>query len=226
MIQNWYLVDENGFHPIQHTGRSMDVWPKANFPSNTAIWPAFTQLAVDASPTAVQNALLELAAENLLLLENITTQPDLWHEAIYIATDRNLTLISEPMTDLDDRILQAPVAEALMQRLAANGAFFGYDPAGETLHLTLYNAGSPAFSWSDSTQPGPSYALTFHTDKTCTHEDPRYFALQKLGIPHTSTLLDRYAFIESELRTLGLDSICPELQEKQISAVLQFKNID
>lgn len=231
MMHNWFLIDEDGFHPIHHsprtpqTARTAQAWTRnhaSTTPLHTTDWPAFTQLAVDASPARVHQALLELAAENQLELEDVTSNPELWNEALYIANDRCLTLVGEPMTDLDERILQAPVAETLMQRLGASGAFFGYDPACETLHLTVFDAGRPVFSWADSNLPGPSYTLIFHPDHTCTHEDPRYFALHKLGFPPTSPLLDRYAFVESQLRTLGLDPVCPELLEKQIAAVLRL----
>src|SRR5690554_2688990 len=138
MIQNWYLIDNDGFHPINHAGRAVNAWTQTN-PSHTPdVWPAFTQLAIDASPDDVQNALRELASENSLLLEDITQKPDQWNDAIYIVNDRHHTLIGEPQTDLDDCILQPPVAEALMIRLTASGAFFGYDPATETLYLTVY----------------------------------------------------------------------------------------
>ncbi len=226
MIQSWYLIDNDGLHPINHSGPSVNAWTQTKPSPNPEIWPAFTQLAVDASADDVQRALRELASENSLLLEDITQKPEQWNDAIYIVADRHQTLIGEPHTDLDDCILQAPVAETLMKRLNASGAFFGYDPATETLHLTVFREGIPVFAWADSTQPGPSYALTFHTDGTCTHEDPRHFALQKLGIPATSSLLDRYDFVESQLRALGLDPVCPDLQEKQIAAVLRIKNDD
>lgn len=226
MIQNWYLIDNDGFHPIHHTRRSINSWISGNSSAGPAIWPAFTQLAADVSTDEVQNALHELAQENSLVLEDITEQPEHWSDAIYIVDDRHHTLLGEPQTDLDDCILQAPVAEALMKRLHASGAFYGYDPASETLFLTVFSHGKPVFAWADSTRPGPSYALTFHDDGSCTHEDPRHFALEKLGIPTTSTLLDRYDFLESQLRALDLDPVCPTLDEKQVSAVLRIQNDD
>ncbi|MBA2663081.1 MAG: hypothetical protein H0U74_12365 [Bradymonadaceae bacterium] len=223
MIRNWYLIDDDGFREIKRASGPVDFWTKFNAAQTDALWPPFTQLVVEAPAKRVRSALIALGEESAVGLEDVTARPELWSEGIYLANMHQLTLVSEPLTELEDRFVQADASEAIVQSLSAAGAFFGYDPSCDTLHLTMFQNGRPTFTWYDSAEPGPSYALVFNADGSCTHEDPRHFALRMLDMPRTSPLLDRYAFVESNLRSLGVDPVCPDLGELPIAHVLRAR---
>lgn len=220
-----YLIDDNGFREARRRGVEADFWKKFNAGRLDAPWPAFTQLAIDAPAERVVEALRALSAEFELPLEEVGADPAHQVEGIYVATHNGLTLVSEPHTDLDERLLGEPMAEWLVRTLYAPAAYFGYDPSCATLHLTMFHNGRPVFAWCDSVMPGPSYAYVFNGDGTCTHEDPRHFALRMLDMPLTSPLLDRYAFVESNLRSIGIDQVCPDLTELPLSAVLACREL-
>ena len=186
-------------------------------------WPAFTQAAVCAQLGKALSAAHEIAGEYDLDCTDVTESPEMWDGGVCFATADQLTLMTEPSVDLEERFVNAESAELLLERLEVSGAFFGYDPAAGTLMLSVFSNGNPVFLWSDSLQPGPSFAITFHDDGTATQEDPRKFALRRLGQPETSPFLDRYAFVEHELAKLGLSDVQPDLEQRPIIAVLQME---
>lgn len=223
MNQTWYLIDDDGCHAIHLGGGGpLDFWSKFNQSSADRGWPAFSQLAVDASPEDLVAALWTVARSFGLEFEEITNRPETWEEAMFVADGARVVFVAEPSTDLDEQILGQEFAAVLIEELGCAGAFFGYDPASGTLHLTMFEGGRPTFSWCDSLSPGPSYALVFNADGSCTHEDPRHFALRMMDMPATSPLLDRHAFVESNLRSLGIDGIRPDLEEFPIYCVMRL----
>ena len=137
-----------------------------------------------------------------------------------VAESGDLTVLAEPGVDLDEATMALPWAEELMADLRCDGAYFGYDDAAKTLHITRFRAGSYDFSWADSLLPGPSYAMVFDDEGGCTDEDPRRFALKMLDMPLTSPLLDRYHFMSHILAQLGLETVHPELLDLPVSAVI------
>ncbi|MFU8803831.1 MAG: hypothetical protein ACNA8W_08500 [Bradymonadaceae bacterium] len=226
MNQTWYLIDDDGCHAINIAGTDpLDFWSKFNRKASDQGWPPFSQLAVDAGAERTRGAILEVAEEFDLALEEITDQPEAWAEAIFLAHGSRTAFVAEPSTELDEQIIGQEWASAIVQRLCCAGAFFGYDPAGGTLHLTMFDKGRITFSWCDSLSPGPSYALVFHADGTCTHEDPRHFALRMMDMPPTSPLLDRHAFLETNLRLLGIDAIHPDLEPFPIHSVMRILRV-
>lgn len=227
MNQTWYLIDDEGCRAIHLGGGGpLDFWSKFNRSAADPRWPAFSQLALDASPQAVVAALWAVARAFDLEFEEITDRPECWEEAMFVADGPRTAFVAEPTTDLDEQIIGQEFAAALIEELGCAGAYFGYDPAGGTLHLTMFEGGRTTFSWCDSLSPGPSYALVFNADGSCTHEDPRHFALRMMDMPATSPLLDRHAFVESNLRSLGIDGIHPDLAEFPIYCVLRLLDLE
>lgn len=221
MQRQWYLIDDEGIHPLHTQTEPEDFWLKFDREGEDVPWPAFSQVVVKASATRTVEALVRTAPEMGVEVKDVSDSPEEWTEAIVVARAEELTALGEPGVDLDDRLMAAQWAEELVAELRCDGAFFGHDPAAGTLFLTVYSQGKPEFAWCDSLLPGPSYAMIFGDDGRCTDEDPRRFALRALDMPETSPLLDRYRFVIVELDRLGLDSICPELDELPIAAVLQ-----
>lgn len=214
--------------PKRKGEKRWDFWSdfRVDGPGDTG-WPAFTQLVVRASAQAVCRAIAELAAELEIECTDVSDQPDQWHEALMLNEQilddgQPLTLISEPSTDFDARLIDPNAAELIFEKLGVDGAFFGHEPDAGTLMLSMYRQGLLALSWSDSIQPGPSHALTFYPDGRATAEDPRPFALSRLGQEPTSPFLDRYAYVAHELAKLGLDEISPLLTNRRISAALRL----
>lgn len=204
--------------------KSWDFWSdfRSGGDANEA-WPAFTQAAVCAELGKAVATIREISGELDYDYEDVTMTPEMWDGGLCLATDDELTLMTEPSVELDERFVNAESAEMLLERLEVDGAFFGYDPAAGTLMLSVFSNGTPDFLWADSLQPGPSHAITFHDDGTATQEDPRKFALRRLGQPETSPFLDRYAFVENELAKLGLQDVQPELERRPIVAVLNLE---
>ena len=221
MQRQWYLIDDDGIHPLNMTDDSNDFWTNFTHDGDDAPWPPFSQTVVDASPSKTVEALSKTAPEMGVDLEEVTDDPARWSEALVVARTDELTAIAEPDVDLDDRVMALSWTEQLIGDLRCNGAFFGYDPAAKTLHLTVFADGTPQFAWSDSLVPGPSYAMIFDDEGNCTDEDPRRFALRMMEMPETSPLLDRYRFVESQLASLGLEPISPDLGEYPVAAVLR-----
>lgn len=189
-------------------------------------WPAFTQAAVCSELDEAISAIHKLADTLELGCRDVTDTPEIWDGGLCLAAEENLTLMTEPTVDFDERFLGPDTTEDLLELLKVDGAFFGHDPAAGTLTLTVFSNGTPDFTWSDSIEPGPSHAVTFHDDGTATQEDPRKFALRRLGQPETSPFLDRYAFIEHELAKLGLVDVQPELANRPIVTVLRLELLD
>jgi hypothetical protein len=118
--------------------------------------------------------------------------------------------------------LRPESANAIAGLLAEDGAFFGFDPAAGTIHVTRYETGVPTLEWFDSVEPGPSYARTFLTNGRATDEDPRTFALRFLDLPESSPLLDRLEFVEQVLADFELEVIDPELENLPVESVLRL----
>lgn len=223
MRRHWYLIDDDGWHRINVSEDSWDFWSDFRSDDDDDVaWPAFTQAAVRAEIDEVRQALVQVAEEFDLDCADVTHLPAKWDGGLCLASLEELTLLSEPHVDLDERFVSPVTTERLVEVLETDGAFYGYDPAAGTLTLTTYSAGSPNFVWYDSLTPGPSQALTFHDDGTATDEDPRRFALHRLGQPATSPFLDRYAFVENELAKLGIAEVDPEMGDLAIKAVLRL----
>jgi hypothetical protein len=221
MTRQWYLIDDDGCRRIDVSEKSWDFWSNFRADDTPGVsWPAFTQAAVCAEIDTAVAALKRLAGEQNFDCRDVTDTPEIWDGGLCLAADNDLTVITEPSVDFDDRFLGPGAVEQLLEELEVDGAFFGHDPTAGTLTLTVFCDGAPTFTWSDSIEPGPSHAVTFHDDGTATSEDPRKFALRRLGQPETSPFLDRYAFIEHELAKLGLVDVQPDLADRPIVAVL------
>jgi len=214
--------------PRKKGEKRWDFWSdfRGDGPGDTA-WPAFTQLVACAPARELCRAISALAAELEVECSDVSDQPEYWHDALLLneqilGSGEPLTLLSEPGTDFDARLLEPNAAESIFEKLGTDGAFFGHEPEAGTLMLSVYRQGHLEFSWSDSILPGPSHALTFYPDGRATAEDPRPFALQRLGQAPSSPFLDRYAFVAHELAKLGLDEISPLLTNRTISAALRL----
>lgn len=235
MTRCWYIIDAAGWRridvaPKRKGEKRWDFWSdfRGDGPGDTA-WPAFTQVVARAPAAAVCGAIAELAAELEIECTDVSDQPDQWHDALMLneqdlGAGESLTLLSEPGTDFDARLLDPDTAERIFEKLGVDGAFFGHDPEAGTLMLSIYHQGNLVLSWSDSIQPGPSHALTFYPDGRATAEDPRPFALRRLGQEPTSPFLDRYAFVAHELAKFGLDEISPLLTNRTINAALRLSS--
>jgi hypothetical protein len=223
MTRHWYLIDNDGCRRIDVSEKSWDFWSDFRAgDAQGAAWPAFTQAAVCAELGKTVTSIERLAGEHELDCRDVTDAPELWDGGLCLASDDDLTLMTEPSVDFDERFLGPDAVEQILEHLAVDGAFFGHDPTTGTLTLTIFSNGTPDFTWSDSIEPGPSHAVTFHDDGTATSEDPRKFALRRLGQPESSPFLDRYAFIEHELAKLGLVDVQPDLANRPIVAVLHL----
>lgn len=226
MTREWYLIDDDGIHPLNMDNEPIDFWKKfQDEDDDEAPWPPFNQLAVEAAATEVVEVLRRTAPSLNVELDDITDRPERWAGGLVVSEASELTLVGEPGVDLDDRAVALPWSEALVEELGCDGAFFGYDPAAGTLHLTMFSDGAPDFAWCDSLKPGPSYAMVFDGDGRCTEEDPRRYALRMLELPETSPFLDRYQFVLSRLKGLGLDTVSPELDNFPIAAVMSVRII-
>lgn len=203
---------------------SWDFWSDFRSGSDQdAAWPAFTQAAVRADLDEAVAGVTAIAADFGMRGDDVTQTPEQWEDGVCFARRDDLTVMTEPGVDIDERFVTAETTERLVDHLEADGAMFGYDPAAGTLMLTVFSSGTPMFTWADSLEPGPSHAITFHADGTATDEDPRRFALRRLGQPETSPFLDRYAFVENELAKLGLTTVQPDLADVPVSAVVHLE---
>lgn len=218
MAHYWYLIDDNGCRRITVSDDNWDFWTDLESSGDQPGWSGFTQLVVRRPPMQVVGAVRDFARDFGLACVEVTDDPDRWDGALCLARAGDFTLVTEPGLDLEDRYIAPLVAEELSANLEADAAFFGHDPAADTLMLTVYIDGAPKFEWRDSLVPGPSRALSFHADGTATHEDPRRFALRRMGMAVTSPFLDRYAFLEYELQRLGLERVAPALDHLPIEA--------
>ncbi|RAL22220.1 hypothetical protein DL240_10225 [Lujinxingia litoralis] len=228
MQREWYLIDDEGIHRIDlGVQNSTEFWDdQTEEQGRPGQWPGFSQLVVDASASRVVEALKRTAPLMDVGVRDVTASPEHWEGGVLVAQEGEISLVTEPGVDLDERVLGAEWAEELMSELRCAGAFVGYEPHLGSLHLTMYQGGRPTFAWCDSLLPGPSYAMVFESDGRCTHEDPRRFALRMLDLPLTSPLLDRYHFVRANLRSLGLEELRPELETLPIAAAMQIREAD
>ncbi len=221
MQREWYLIDDEGIHPVDLGEGTTDFWGQFRHPGDEAPWPPFSQLVCQATPAQVVAALEATAGVMEVELEDVTASPERWSTAVVVAEAQGLSVVSEPGVELDDRVIGLPWSEALVEELGCSGAFFGYDPAASTLYLTRFEDGVVTLAWSDSLMPGPSYAMVFDEDGRTTDEDPRRFALREMGLPETSPLLDRYEFMKLQLKKVpGLSKISPNLDDFPVARVL------
>ncbi len=223
MNREWYLIDDEGIHPLDMNEEPIDFWEQFDRDDDAAPWPSFNQVILDASPADVIDAFRRTAPRLGIELDEITDRPERWSDAVVIARADELVAIGEPGVELDHRVVALPWTEKLFEELGCDGAFFGYDPEAGTLHLTRFEKGQPDFAWCDSLMPGPSYAMVFDGQGGSTDEDPRKFALRFLDMPESSPLLDRYRFVLVNLERLGLETVRPELKELPISAVMNAR---
>ncbi|MFB6350586.1 MAG: hypothetical protein ABEN55_02125 [Bradymonadaceae bacterium] len=213
MANRWQIIDDNGSRDVlvdHETGR---VVSGVKVSHTHCEWPPFTQFAVHAPLDDVTDALEDVAREFDLPCRPCASSTRGREHRVEFAQTGDLTLIGEPGVPFDDRFVTAASSEALVEYLETDGVHFGHDPQTGSLHLTTFVDGAPDFTWCDSLQPGPSFALTFHDDGRCTEEDPRRFALRRMGAERTGGCLDRRAFILEELHNAGLATIDPDFQE-------------
>ena len=227
MQREWYLIDDDGIHPLDVDDKPDDFWEQFDRTGDDAPWPEFNQLVVDASPTRTVEALHRSAPQLGMGLDDVTEEPERWDQGLVITeAGDGLTAIGEPGVDLDERAMALPWTKQLVAELRCDGAFFGYDRSAGTLHLAMFSNGATDFAWCDSLVPGPSYAMEFDEQGRSTDEDPRKFALRKLGMPESSPLLDRYGFVIAHLEQLGLETISPELHDLPVAAVLLTRAVE
>jgi hypothetical protein len=239
MTRRWHIIDADGWRRIDVAEKGASEGEKrwnvrsgfrADSPQS-AVWPAFAQIAARAPLDEVRRALRELADQLGCTCRDVTNAPETWDEALLISLvgERSpgpnpaLTLLAEPRAEFDERLLNPEIADSFFENLRADGAFYGYEPHAGTLMLSVYRAGAIQFSWSDSVEPGPSHALTFHADGRATAEDPRPFALGRLGHAPDAPMLDRHAFLEREVAALGLREISPRFDDLPIAAALRIE---
>ena len=213
MPKRWQIIDDDGSRDVLVDHKTGRVVSGVKVAHNRCEWPPFTQFAIRASLDDVTRALEEVAREFDLPCRPCASTPRGREHAVEFAHRDELTLIGEPGVPFDDRFVTAASSEALVEHLETDGVHFGHDPQTGSLHLTRFLDGAPAFTWCDSLQPGPSFALTFHSDGRCTEEDPRRFALRRLGSGQTSGYLDRRAFVLEELEAAGLDAVDPDFRQ-------------
>lgn len=229
MTRSWYIIDQTGWRRIdvdahQKGEKRWDFWSGfRNRPGQSAPWPGFLQLAVGASSDRVRAAIVDFASSSKLSWSNVGEQPERWDEAVLVGEDPTaltppITLISQPVDAPEMGLINAESVDDFFYQLGVDGAFYGHDADSGTLMISVYRSGQPEFSWQDSLEPGPSWALSFHADGRASVENPRPFALRRLGLPATSPFLDRYAFIEHELRALGVQQIAPLMANRPIVA--------
>jgi hypothetical protein len=224
MTRHWYLIDDDGCRRIDVTEKRWDFW--SDFRESGELdhpWPAFTQLAVRVDLEQLIDALQVVADEYGAEPIDLSSNPEQWDESVCLARWEALSLATEPARDLDERFIGAEVAERIAAELDATGVYFGFDPSAGTLHIARYENGEPDFSWADSLEPGPSYAITFNEDGSATQEDPRTFALRELDQPENSPFLDRYDFVEHVLASVGLREVHPNFEELPIEAAYDFR---
>lgn len=219
MRHNWFVIDRWGRRPVNT--RLDTYWSRFDYGAADIDWPAFNQLVTRASADNVVRALRTFAAMLDVELIDVTRAPQRWNGALLVGENGGSLCVCEPGFDLDDRLLRPESVEAIAGLLAEDSAFFGYDPATGTVHVARYETGVPVLEWFDSALPGPSYARTFPSHGRATDEDPRTFALRALGMCETSPLLDRVAFVESELEPFELARISPELEDCPVLVALR-----
>jgi hypothetical protein len=221
MSHSWFVIDAHGRRAISRS--PMDFWSQFDYSTDGDEWPEFTQLIVNGRLEDVVRAFSTVAATLGLECADVTTDPERWGPgAIHFATADDRVLVTEPGVDRDERFLHDASADAIIGLLARDGVFFGHDPSTGLIHITTFELGAPSLAWYDSIEPGPSFARTFLDDGRCTDEDPRTFALERLDMPPTSPLLDRYRFVESVLSDFGVGAVTPDLDDLPVDCVLRM----
>lgn len=210
MARRWHIIDDDGSREFIVDHERGRVYSGVKVKHDGDEWPAFTQLAIEASTEALGEAIRSVTDEFDLPCRALQNAPAPGAHTIQFARSEGLVLVGEPQVEFEDRFITAASSEALVEYLGTQGVHFGHDPTTGSLHLTRYEEGVPDFTWCDSLRPGPSFALTFHADGRCTEEDPRRFALRRMVADETSGCLDRRAFIEHELASIGLTVIDPD----------------
>lgn len=190
---SWLLLDEQGAHPIT-VDPTRTAWAKSQD------WPAFARLALEAPLDEVlEQALRHLSPRSW---ETHTDPRDEDDEEWWVGHRSPVTWIQEPFMDAQGR-LDPIIAEQLAIACQARGAYLHHEPHSGQLYLAIFEHGQVSLAWCDTFMPGPGFALTFHEDGSCTHEDPRLYALRVLDLPDDTPWLDRYLFIESMLSLHG-----------------------
>jgi hypothetical protein len=219
MAKRWQLIDDDGSRDVlvdHQTGRVVSGFKVAH---EHCEWPPFTQTAIAAPLQDVTTALEEVAREFDLPCHPIQRAAPGNDHTVSFAQADELTLIGEPGIEFDARFVSAASTEALVEHLETRALHVGHDPSTGSLHLTKFLDGSPVFSWCDSLEPGPSFALEFHDDGRCTEQDPREFAIERMDLEYSSEdYLNRRAFMARELKDFGLESIDPDFQETDATA--------
>lgn len=213
MARRWHLIDDDGRREVIVDPENGTLHSGVKVRYDRRDWPAFTQLAIRASIDELVAAIRAVADEFDLPCRRVTEPQGSDDHLLEFARDGDLVLAAEPEVEFENRFVTAASSEALAEHLETDAVHFGHDPSAKSLHLTKYRDGAPDFTWCDSLRPGPSFALTFHADGRCTEEDPRQFALRRLGGSGDTSCLDRTEFLEEELASIGMTEIDPELEE-------------
>src|SRR5690554_7304582 len=128
MTRCWYIIDAAGWRRIDVAPRKKgekrwDFWSdfRGDGPGDTA-WPAFTQLVACAPAKELCRAISALAAELEVECSDVSDQPEYWHDALLLnkqilGSGEPLTLLSEPGTDFDARLLEPNAAESIFEKL-------------------------------------------------------------------------------------------------------------
>lgn len=222
MREQWFIIDRWGRRSVNF--RADTYWSRFDYGAIDIDWPEFNQLVISThDDETVVRALRAFASMLGVELVDVSSEPERWLGSVLVVRDGEALVVSEPGVELDERILRPESADAICGLLAQDGAFFGYDPATGTVNVTTYELGMPTLEWWDSVLPGPSFARTFLENGRARDEDPRQYALRELGLPATSPLLDRYAFVEHLLEPFGLARIAPELDSLPVVRALRLR---
>ena len=213
MRQEWFIIDRWGRRPIHRA----DARPRSVHGADEIDWPPFNQLVTRAPTHLVVKALQTFTSMLDVQLLDVTDAPQRWLGAVLVGQCGDVVLVSEPGTELDERLLHPDSADAIHGLLADDGAFFGYQPESGTVHVTRYELGAPTMEWWDSVAPGPSFARTYEANGRAQDEEPRQFALRALGLPPAQPMLDRHEFVAHVLRSVGLERLAPEFDDVAIA---------
>lgn len=223
MEQSWFIIDSNGGR--RRVGGA-DFFAKFDYSDGgDELWPAFRQLVLlDVQLHDVARAIETVAGTLGLSCRDVTDDPRSWAGALLLAQPVSGRVhVAQPDVPLDEGFLRHETADPVAGLLAADGAFFGHDPDIGLMHLTTFDTGAPRLAWFDSLEPGPSFARHFDDQGQCTEEDPRLFALRRLGMPETSPLLDRYAFVEHVLGELAIDGVHAGFDDLPVARALLLR---
>ena len=191
-MTSWYIIDAHGTRQIAHA------------PSHTfEEWPAFALISANAPLETFQPLLLDLLAQ-LDLLPCCADHTDA-HPLYLHQQQHSWTLAAELSHDPDSWTLSPELAASLAQALSTPLAYLSHDADTGAILLDLHDESSLWLRWQDALDPSlPAEATLFSSHGTCTLEDARAFALRMLDLPAHTPTLDRHAFIEFMLRSIGL----------------------